>query len=79
MDFNKAFLAYEDLEGARCLTAQKPMSQFEAARQGVKAVGLNRIGEIRREWFEDQATEEMFFRRLRELEKEQVPSGTTPA
>ena len=68
MDFNKAFLAYEDLEGARCLTAQTPMSQREAALQGVKAVGLNRICEIQREWFDDAETERMFFLRLKELE-----------
>ena len=68
MDFNKAFLAYEDLEGARCLTTQTPMSQREAARQGVKAVGLNRTGGIQREWFDDQERAQMFFRRLRELE-----------
>ena len=68
MDFNKAFLAYEDLEGARCLTTRTPMSQREAARQGVKAVGLNRTGVIQREWFDDQERAQMFFRRLRELE-----------
>ena len=68
MDFNKAFLAYEDLDGARCLTTQTPMSQREAARQGVKAVGLNRTGGIQREWFDDQERAQMFFRRLRELE-----------
>ena len=68
MDFNKAFLAYEDLEGARCLTAPTPMSQRQAARQGVKAVGLNRISEIQKEWFDNPETREMFFRRLRDLE-----------
>ena len=68
MDFNKAFLAYEDLEGARCLTAPTPMSQRLAARQGVKAVGLNRISGIQKEWFDNPETREMFFRRLRDLE-----------
>lgn len=67
MDFNKSFLAYEDLEGGRCLTAKQPMSQREAAVRGVQAVGLNQCGEICPEWFQDEARRHMFFRRLETL------------
>lgn len=69
MDFNKAFLAYNDLDGAMCLTAEERTSQLEAAERGVKAVGLNQSREIQREWFEDDEVRETFFRRLSELKK----------
>ena len=64
MDFNKAFLAYENVEGARCLTSDVPMSQLAAASNGVRSVGLNQIEDVKREWFEDSAVWEMFSRRL---------------
>ena len=64
MDLNKAFLAYENVEGARCLTTDVPMSQLTAAANGVRSVGLNQIKDVKREWFENQATWEMFSRRL---------------
>lgn len=64
MDFNKSFLAYDTLDGARCQTNAKKQSQREAAIEAVRAVGLNQIAEVKPEWFEDAATGEMFFRRL---------------
>lgn len=41
MDFNKAFHAYDSVEGAKCLTTKENMSQKDAAIQAVKAIGLN--------------------------------------
>ena len=64
MDFNKAFLAYDTVDGARCQTSRRKLSQREAAIEAVRAVGLNQIAEIKQEWFEDPATRDMFFRRL---------------
>ena len=64
MDFNKSFLNYDSIDGARCQTCARSISQREAALEAVRAVGLNQIAEIKPEWFEDAATQEMFFRRL---------------
>ncbi len=64
MDFNKAFLAYDTLDGARCQTNAKHQSQRDAAIEAVCSVGLNQIAEVKPEWFKDDATREMFFRRL---------------
>lgn len=64
MDFNKSFLAYDTIDGARCQTSSRQLSQREAAIEAVRAVGLNQIAEIRPEWFEDQDTRDMFFQRL---------------
>lgn len=64
MDFNKAFLAYDTVEGGICLTSDRKMSQMEAALLAVRAVGLGQIGEISEEWFSDNAICDMFFRRL---------------
>ena len=64
MDFNKSFLAYDTLDGARCQTSEKPISQREAALEAVHAVGLNQIAEVSPSWFEDAARWEMFFKRL---------------
>ena len=69
MDFNKSFLAYDKIEGGRCLTSDQPISQLEAARHGVREVGLNQICEVQREWFESDPLWEMFRARLRELER----------
>lgn len=85
MDLNRAFLAYEDLEGAISLTGLTAgagrMSQLEAAERGVEAVGLNQIREVQGEWFEDAAVREMFFKRLHALEKiDMLPAhGRAPA
>lgn len=43
MDFNRAFNAYDTVEGARCLTAWENMSQKDAAIRAVKAVGFNPV------------------------------------
>lgn len=69
MDFNKAFLDYEKIEGARCLTADFPMNQLEAAAIGVRSIGLNQIREVERDWFCNQAEWEMFSRRLELLKQ----------
>ncbi|MBQ3481265.1 MAG: hypothetical protein IJH48_02865 [Oscillospiraceae bacterium] len=64
MDFNKSFLAYDSIDGARCQTSSRKLSQREAAIEAVCAVGLNQIAEINPEWFEDAAQWQMFCKRL---------------
>ena len=64
MDFNKAFLAYDTMEGSRCLTSPRSMSQMDAALDAVRIVGLNQKSEIRMEWFSDPARREMFGKRF---------------
>ena len=67
MDFNKSFLAYDTIDGARCQTSARKLSQREAALEAVRAVELNQIRDINPEWFESPAIRDMFFRRLAEL------------
>ena len=55
MDFNKSFLAYDTIDGARCQTSSRKLSQCEAAIEAVRAVGLNQIAEVEPEWFADPA------------------------
>lgn len=43
MDFNKAFQAYDSVEGAKCLTTRENISQREAAVRGVRTIGLNQM------------------------------------
>ena len=69
MDFNKAFLAYDTLDGALCQTNAKRQSQREAALEAVRAVGLNQIAEVKAEWFDDPARWQMFRSRLEELKE----------
>ena len=69
MDFNKSFLAYDTLEGSRCLTSPARMSQMQAAKIGVQEIGLNQAAEIQREWFSDDASYKMLCRRLDVLRK----------
>ena len=64
MDFNKSFLAYDTLEGARCQTSGRMQSQREAALEAVHAVGMNQCAEVEAGWFDDQGIRDMFFRRL---------------
>ena len=64
MDYNKAFLSYEKLSGARSQTSDKPQSQQQAAEEAVKAIGLNQIKDVDPAWFNDQQTRKMFFQRL---------------
>ena len=69
MDFNKCFLAYDNIEGANCLTVlPKIMTQREAAIDAVKKIGLPQIKEMDMSAFEDMKEEaEMFQLRLNEL------------
>ena len=69
MDFNKAFNSYDSLEGTVCQTNSKWQTQKDAAIEAVKSVGLNRIKEIKEEWFSDASVKEMFFKRLAIVEK----------
>ena len=69
MDFNKAFQAYDTLEGGRCQTLEGNLSQREAAERAVRAVGLNRIQPIPPEIFPEESWREMFFQRLGVLER----------
>ncbi len=64
MDFNKSFLAYDTIDGARCQTSSRKLSQREAAIEAVRAVGLNQIAEVEREWFEDTMQWQIFCNRL---------------
>lgn len=69
MDFNKCFLAYDNIEGANCLTVlPKKMTQREAAIEAVKKIGLPQIKEMDMSAFEDMKEEaKMFQLRLNEL------------
>lgn len=67
MDFNKAFNSYDTLDGVKCQTTPKTMSQLEAAVEAVKAVGLNQIHEVKKEWFGSEEQYNMFCRRLNVL------------
>jgi len=69
MDLNKSFLAYDNTDGARCLTTDTPLSQREAACLGVRAVGLNQLQEVKREWFTNPSDWEMFVQRLNILKQ----------
>lgn len=64
MDFNKTFQAYDNVEGANCLTTSVRITQKEAAVEAVKAIGLNQIKDVNSQWFADAATREMFDKRL---------------
>ena len=64
MDFNKAFHAYNQIEGANCLTTETTQSQKEAAIEAVQKIGLNQVEEISPDWFTDDAQREMFYRRM---------------
>ena len=70
MDFNKSFLGYDTPEGGRCLTTEGHISQREAALRGVRAVGLGQLAEVRKAWFPDERTWEMFSCRLEALKAE---------
>ena len=71
MDFNQCFLAYDNLEGARCqTTVSRTVSQREAAIEAVKVIGLRQKKEMDMSKFGDwQAEAEMFAQRLSELKK----------
>ncbi len=69
MDFNQCFLAYDNLDGAICLTVfPRKMTQREAAIEAVKIIGLPQIKEMDMSSFGNMEAEaEMFQRRLNEL------------
>lgn len=69
MDFNQAFQSYDTLDGANCQTVRpRTLTQREAAEEAVCHVGLNQIGEVKKEWFAGREGEyEMFQTRLNHL------------
>ena len=67
MDLNKAFAAYDTPEGARCQTVEGNISQLQAARDAVCAVGLNQRQEVPESWFQEEKTYAMFAARLKLL------------
>ena len=69
MDFNKAFQAYDTLEGANCLTTEKRQTQKEAAMEAVKQIGLNQCKEIQQDWFQNEKWKEMFLTRWKLLKE----------
>ena len=69
MDFNKAFMSYDTIEGALCQTLEKRITQKDAAVEAVREVGLNQKKAINPEWFTNKQTRQMFFRRLDVLKK----------
>ncbi len=72
MDFNKAFLAYDSIEGAICQTTDKKISQKQAAIEAVAKIGLNQIKDVDKNWFNDEKTAAMFFARLSVLKSVSV-------
>lgn len=64
MDFNRAFSAYDTLEGVRCQTAMGSKSQLQAALDGVAQVGLNQTADIQAEWFDEPDQYDMLAKRL---------------
>lgn len=74
LDFNQTFRAYDNMEGARCQTSESPKSQLEAAIDAVKMIGLNQIAEVKKDWFDDDATWQMFSNRLALLMEEEKNS-----
>lgn len=64
MDFNKAFTNYDTLDGGKCQTLSRFVSQKEAAVSAVREIGLNQTAEIQENWFYDPALYSMFNRRL---------------
>ncbi len=70
MDFNKAFTAYDNLEGSLCQTTSKRMSQKMAAIEAAKRIGLNQLRSVDANWFTDKAQYDMFSRRLELLQQQ---------
>ena len=64
MDYNKSFLSYASVEGAKCLTSDRAITQREAALEAVKKVGLNQRADVMPEWFGDAGMMRMFYTRL---------------
>ena len=72
MDFNKAFLSYDTVDGSVCQTADGNISQKQAAINAVREVGLNQRKPIDEAWFEDEKMKAMFLQRLSILKNEAV-------
>ena len=64
MDFNKAFTNYSSVEGGKCQTQRRKVSQKDAAIEAVKKIGLNQIAEVKKEWFSNLSDYEMCEKRL---------------
>lgn len=64
MDFNKSFLVYDSVDGSLCQTSDRKITQREAAIEAVQKIGLNQIADIRENWFSDENTKDMFYKRL---------------
>ncbi len=64
MDFNKAFTDYRTLDGGICQPVKSHPTQKDAAAAAVKAVGLNQIAEVPKEWFSSDEQYDMFSQRL---------------
>lgn len=69
MDFNKAFLSYDSLDGAACQTTERKMTQRESAIEAVKKIGLNQISPIYEDWFPDLNIFQLFVKRFDVLYK----------
>lgn len=71
MDFNQSFLAYDNMEGARCQTVlDMNVTQKEAAIEAVQHIGLRQIKEVDLLQFKDWEQEkDMFQKRLDLLKK----------
>lgn len=69
MDFNQAFAAYDNLDGANSLTSPG-LTQREAAQYAVKAIGLNQITPVTESVFQgDTQKYDMFTKRLKILKE----------
>ena len=64
MDFNISFLVYDSVDGSLCQTSDRKITQREAAIEAVQKIGLNQIADIRENWFSDENTKDMFYKRL---------------
>lgn len=64
MDFNKAFTNYSSIDGGKCQTQRRKVSQKDAAIEAVEKIGLNQIAEVKKEWFSNMSDYEMFEKRI---------------
>ena len=64
MDFNKAFTNYSSIDGGKCQTQRRKVSQKDAAIEAVEKIGLNQVAEVKKEWFSNMSDYEMFEKRL---------------
>ena len=64
MDFNKAFTNYSSIDGGKCQTQRRKVSQEAAAIEAVEKIGLNQVAEVKKEWFSNASDYEMFEKRL---------------